>query len=540
MKIALLQLNPTIGDLKKNTELILNGYKKAVKQGADLIITPELSLTGYPPRDLLLRRDFLTSVEKRTTQIAREVKNCGLIFGAPLLEEGNLLFNFALLAYQGEIIHKQAKMLLPTYDIFDEKRYFTAATSTAPVKFKGEQLGIMICEDGWKVPGILEAANYEIDPVSELAKKGATILINISASPYQYNKTVLRRGIGTYHSAKHNLHFILVNQVGGNDELIFDGNSFFISNRGQETHCKSFESDLLVVDKKSPQVSPVKINDEMQLLKKALETGIKDYAAKCGFRKAVIGLSGGIDSALTAALAAVALGPENLIGITMPSEYSSTGSVNDSVKLAKNLGIKIEEISIKPIFDSFNDGLAPLFKKVKPDVTEENLQARIRGILLMAYSNKFNTLLLTTGNKSEMALGYCTLYGDMNGGLAVIGDLLKTKVYELSKFINRDGEIIPKDTITKPPSAELRPDQKDSDSLPPYDQLDRILSKYLEELQPVNEIIQSEKDEALVLDIVRKIDRNEYKRNQAPPVLKISAHAFGTGRRIPIASRVSE
>jgi len=540
MKIAMLQLNPTIGNLGKNTELILNGYKKAVKQGADLVITPELSLTGYPPRDLLLRKDFLTNIKKRVTQIAKETKDCGLIFGAPLREDNNLLFNFALLAHQGEIIHKQAKMLLPTYDIFDEKRYFTAATSTSPVEFKGEQLGIMVCEDGWKVPGILETASYEIDPVSELAKQGATMLINISASPYQYNKTILRRGIGTYHSAKHNLHFVLVNQVGGNDELIFDGNSFFISNRGKETHCKSFESDLLVIDIKSPQVSPIKITDEMELLKKALETGIKDYATKCGFKKAVIGLSGGIDSALTAALAAEALGPENLIGITMPSEYSSTGSVDDSVKLAKNLGIKIEEISIKQIFNSFNEGLAPLFKKVKPDVTEENLQARIRGTLLMAYSNKFNTLLLTTGNKSEMALGYCTLYGDMNGGLAVIGDLLKTKVYELSKFINKDREIIPEDTITKPPSAELRPDQKDSDSLPPYDQLDRILAKYLEELQPVSEIIKLEKNENLVLDIVQKIDRNEYKRNQAAPVLKISSHSFGTGRRIPIASRVSE
>jgi len=538
MKIALAQIDPIIGDFYYNYALILRAYEEAAAQGAELVITPELSLTGYTPCDILTIPSFRCSCETWTAKLAAQTRRCGLIFGSPRTEPRNSrLYNSAVLAAEGKILFSQAKTLLPFYDIFDETRYFTPGPEPEICNFRGTALGITICEDSWNIPGLLEENLYSTDPASILAHKGAAIIINISASPFQKGKTGMRRKIAAYHSEKHNLPYLLVNTTGANDELIFDGSSFFYSPDGKIQACDSFKEELLIVDTNDIKEKNRTLPDETQLLHDALITGIRGYARKCGFKQAVIGLSGGIDSALSAALACEAMGPETVHGITMPSMYSSRGSVADSQSLADNLGIGIKTIAIKGIYDSFIAGLENSFTGTEPGVAEENLQARIRGSLLMAVSNKFGQLLLTTGNKSEMAMGYCTLYGDMNGGLAVLGDVFKTRVYELSRWINRDREIIPWNTIHKPPSAELRPDQKDQDSLPPYDILDRVLRLYLEEHLSGEEIIQQGFDEETVTRVLRTVRLNEYKRRQAPPVLRVTGKAFGTGRRIPITAR---
>ena len=537
MKIALSQINPIIGDLEGNLKLITKAYKEAAAQKADLVIMPELSLTGYPPRDLLDRSHFIKHCSEIINKTASITNDTALIFGAPILKDGNKLYNSAILAHKGKVVFTQDKILLPSYDVFDETRYFTPGDKPKIFEFKGEKLGIMVCEDAWMVPGFSESEKYHIDPVSILAKQGASILINISASPFHADKAKSRRAVVTYHSAKHFLPFALVNQVGGNDELVFDGASFFQSSNGKEIHGKEFEEETLIIDTKNPQPVKLPSGTIIESIYKALILGIKDYIRKCGFKKAVIGLSGGIDSALTAALACAAIGPENVTGLTMPSQYSSSGSISDSEDLASNLGMKIHQIGINDIFTSFIKSLEKIFKETSPGIAEENLQARIRGTILMAYSNKFGHILLSTGNKSELSMGYCTLYGDMNGGLAVLADVLKTDVYKLSNYINRKKEIIPQKTIDKAPSAELRPDQKDSDSLPPYPVLDGILKLFLEDGLHLDEIVSNGYDKNLVNHIINTVFKNEYKRRQAPTGLRVTGKAFGMGRRMPIAAK---
>jgi NAD+ synthase (glutamine-hydrolysing) len=537
MKIALAQLDPVIGDFQYNHDLILDAYRRAVALGAELVVTPELSLTGYSPCDMLLIPAFRKACEEWTARLAAATGPAGLVFGAPLPAPGSVkLHNCALLAAEGKICFHQAKSLLPSYSIFDETRYFVPGKEPAVCEFRGLKLGFAICEDAWMVPELPEYALYETDPVSLLAEQGAELIVNIAASPWQQGKTAVRRRIAAYHSGRHGLPYLLVNKAGANDELLFDGNSFFYRN-GIIAACTAFNEELLLIDTDYPEERNKALPDELSLLHDALVAGIRGYARKCGFTHAVLGLSGGIDSALTAVLACRALGPEKVRGITMPSMHSSSGSVTDSEALAANLGMRIDTVPIKGIYDSFSNALAPLFTGTASGVAEENLQARIRGTLLMGVSNKFGPLLLTTGNKSEMAMGYCTLYGDMNGGLAVLGDVFKTRVYELARYINRDAEIIPWNTITKPPSAELRPNQTDQDSLPPYELLDEILRLHLEEHLAAEEIITRGHDRGTVLRVLKSVRLSEYKRIQAPPVLRVTGQAFGTGRRIPITAR---
>lgn len=546
MKIALAQINPVVGDITGNTQIVREIARRVADAGADLVVFPELTLTGYPPRDLLDRPAFIQGVAGALDRLAEELpENMGVVVGAPVLQDG-VLSNCAVACFGGRVAHLARKQLLPYYDVFDETRYFTPGRSTSPWEFRGERLGILVCEDAWRMPGLPER-QYAQDPVADLARQGATIFINLSASPFQQNKRAVRERIALWHARRQGVPFFLVNQVGGNDELIFDGSSIVAWPDGSVVSCKSFAQDLVLVDTESQQAEKIDeaeervvlhIREDMEDLHDALVLGVRDYAEKCGFRKAVLGLSGGIDSALTAVLAVRALGAENVIGVTMPSRYSSQGSVDDSYALAENLGIRIETIPIEGVVQAFGTALEEVFVGTSPGLAEENVQARIRGTLLMSLSNKFGWLLLTTGNKSELSTGYCTLYGDMNGGLSVLGDLLKTRVYELSRWINRDTVVIPEETIVKPPSAELRPDQKDSDSLPEYDVLDRVLSLYLEEQMDGVEIMACGLDGDLVKKILSLVDRNEYKRRQAPPVLRVTGKAFGTGRRMPIAARV--
>lgn len=538
MKIAMAQINPTVGDLSGNMQIITDAAGTAASAGAELVIFPELCLTGYPPRDLLNRPWWLEKCNDAVHRIAAAAGSTGILFGAPLAEDGRL-YNCAILAANGKIRHIHRKVLLPYYDVFDETRYFTPGGQCNTCEFAGKRIGIIVCEDGWNTPENKLPSKYSRDPVAELAEQGAEMIINLSASPFQTGKQSARKETAAWHARRHNIPIALVNQTGGNDELIFDGSSFFLMPDGSESRCRPFNRETLLLETDNFQLRPVEEIPETALIYDALVTGIRDYTAKCGFSSVLIGLSGGIDSAVTAALAVAAVGPENTLGITMPSNWSSKGSVEDSEKLAQNLGIKLHKLPIGELHSTFLRSLEPLFHDTPPGIAEENLQARTRGTLLMAVSNKFGSLLLTTGNKSELSVGYCTLYGDMNGGLAVLGDLLKTQVYELARFINRQREIIPENTIIKPPSAELRPDQKDSDSLPDYAVLDDILDRYLVKMESRREIIASGHDETTVNWVTRAVDRNEYKRRQAPPVLKISGKAFGMGRRMPIAARIT-
>ncbi len=545
MKIAIAQLNPTVGDLDGNLKRLETAIAGISSGAADLLVTPELCLVGYPPRDLLALDWFIKRIEEtneRVRQLSVSRPDLPLLVGTITRntnEFGRGLYNSALLLENGQVVAQVNKQLLPTYDVFDEDRYFDEGNEGHIVEFHGHKLGISICEDAWNDPEFEKTHRYDINPIETLAREGAEIQFNLSASPWHWGKEHERYRRIAFHAQKWSTPFVFIGQTGANDDLVFDGISFAVDSEGKIIgSLAAFEEDVKIVDVAAKGTSTV-INDvpEIEMLRRALVLGVRDYFRKCGFKTAVLGLSGGIDSALTACIAADALGPENVRGVTMPSRVSSAGSVQDSLDLAKNLGIVCDQVPIADIFEQFNTALTPSFAGKERDVTEENLQARIRGTLLMAYSNKFGSLLLTTGNKSELAVGYCTLYGDMNGGLAVISDLPKTTVYELSRWYNRETEVIPNIIIEKPPSAELAEGQVDQDSLPPYDVLDDILHRYLEAGEDSQQIIAAGHEPDTVAWVIRTVNLNEYKRQQAAPNLRVTSKAFGTGRRMPIAAK---
>ncbi|MCX7875406.1 MAG: NAD+ synthase [Melioribacteraceae bacterium] len=540
MKIAICQFNPIIGDIKGNKEKILAGYKKGCENNVDLVVFPELFLCGYPPLDLVEKKEFRNALQIAAEEIASKTIDVGLIFGSITEDEddnvGTNIYNSALLCYNGEIKFVQHKTLIPNYDVFDEVRYFESAKTVEVIEFKNEILGISICEDIWNDADYWKHRRYPLDPIQHLYEKGATILINISASPYSFGKRKEKFEMLKKLTSDDNLHLVYACCVGAQTELIFDGASFCFDNKGKMCLLgKKYEEDFLIYETKNNynEILEIESSFEDEVIS-ALILGIKDYVQKTGFKKVLVGLSGGIDSALVTYLAVQALGKENVHVVMMPSIYSSEGSIKDSEKLIYNLGISSENISIQPVFDVTLKQLENSFKNKSIDITEENIQSRIRGLYLMALSNKHNYLLLTTGNKSEIATGYATLYGDMCGALAVIGDVYKTQVYQIANFINKEKEIIPNEIILKAPSAELRPNQKDQDSLPPYDLLDKILQLYLEEQKEKNEISQIIGNEELVNKVLRLVDLNEFKRKQAAPILRVSKKAFGYGRRFPI------
>ncbi len=539
MKIGIAQINSTVGDLTGNFDILRCAYDELSSDGADLVIFPELALSGYPPRDLLLKKRFGEDCAKKLNQFAKLTGSCPALLGYPEkidLKQNRSYYNSAALCFDGEVQQVFRKRLLPTYDVFDEDRYFESGKSPLYFSLLGKKIAVSICEDIWNSNGTRHSGN----PVNEIAEEKLDLLINLSASPWHINKKTQRTTILQEVVQKINCPLVYVNSVGGNDELIFDGSSVVLDNSANPTHFSpSFESSCQIVDlEKILPIEPLNEN-ELQCIRQAIVLGLRDYTNKSGFKKGLIGLSGGIDSALTAALAVEALGRDNVIGISLPSSISSDHSKDDARDLAENLGIEYHTLPIQKIVDSAESELAPLFAGMSPDVTEENLQARSRGLLLMAVSNKIGALLLTTGNKSELAVGYCTLYGDMCGGLAVISDIPKTKVFALARHMNKNGEIIPLSTIEKPPSAELRPDQKDSDSLPEYNILDGILQSYIEDGLSIQAIIDQGYSEDTVRRIVGLVDRNEYKRKQAAPGLKITSLAFGIGRRMPIVQKYS-
>jgi len=541
MKVALAQINTTVGDLAGNETKILAAYARGVAAGADLVLLPELALTGYPPRDLVLNGAFVAknieSLERLACQTGPTALVTGFI-GRNEVRPGRAATNAIALLQNGRVLATRTKTLLPTYDVFDEDRYFEPATANAPVEFNGVRLALTICEDVWNDEDFWDDRRYRRNPAMELAAAGVKLIINASASPWHLGKNQVRREMLAQLAAKSGCPVVYCNLVGGNDELIFDGASLAFNARGELlAEGAMFAEDFMVVDldTAAPR-SPHSFTDEA-LVYGALVLGTRDYLHKCGFKSAVLGLSGGIDSALTAAIAADALGREQVRGVALPSQFSSPGSLNDAQKLAKNLGIQYDVIAIQPMFVAAKEQLQTVFAGRAEDTAEENIQARLRGVVLMAMSNKFGSLLLTTGNKSELAVGYCTLYGDMCGGLAVISDVPKTMVYRVARWLNRDREVIPPDSITKAPSAELRPNQTDQDSLPPYDVLDAILNAYVVEGRTASEIIQAGFDEPTVRRVVRLININEYKRRQAAPGLKVTTKAFGVGRRIPVAQR---
>jgi len=542
MKIALAQFNPTVGDFEGNSARILDLANQARLGGADLAVFPSLCLCGYPPQDLIERPAFAERNQKALAQLARAIPIPSLVgyVGKAQDDTGKPVANTAAVIAAGKIVFEQRKMLLPTYDVFDETRYFQPARSQDVFRLNPEVLGVTICEDCWNDKNFWAQRLYARDPVAELVGKGSSLLLNISASPYVLDKRSLRHDMLRAIAIEHHLPVVYVNQVGGNDSLVFDGSSVaFMPDGRVGALAHSFEEDLVFFDTVTGtgDVRPQPL-DELAAAYQALVIGTRDYVRKCGFRKVVIGLSGGVDSALVATIAVDALGADNVLGVNMPSQYSSEGSLRDARCLANNLGIEFQVIPIQETFDCYRKSLAPAFAGRAEDVTEENIQARIRGNLLMALSNKFGYLVLSTGNKSELAVGYCTLYGDMAGGLAVISDVPKSMVYELSSFANRSRPRIPQATLDKPPSAELRPNQKDSDTLPPYDVLDRILKAYVEDLRSPEEIADHyEFPLDLVRSVARRVDQNEYKRKQSPPGLKVTSKAFSVGRRFPLAQK---
>src|SRR5579859_1654298 len=544
MKIALAQFNPTVGDFAGNTARILALATKAKERGADLAVFSELCLCGYLPQDLLERPAFIERNKRELKALAAKLPLPAIVGYAGKSSStngtGKAIANKAALLSGGKIVFEQSKMLLPTYDVFDESRYFQPATKQSVYEFGGEKLGITICEDVWNDKNFWAVQLYDRDPVTELAGQGTQVLINISASPYTIDKRGLRVDMLRSIAMTHKLPVVYVNQVGGNDSLIFDGASMALTADGKvSAQALAFEEDLVLFDTVTGAGEiHEQPHEEIAYAYEALVTGTQDYVRKCGFKKALIGLSGGIDSAVVAAIATDALGASNVLGVSMPGPYSSEGSKADAKALADSLGIELITLPIGDVYDAYRKALAPAFGARPIDVTEENIQARIRGNYLMALSNKYGSMVLSTGNKSEMAVGYCTLYGDMAGGLAVISDVPKLMVYELARWINRERELIPASSIDKMPSAELRPNQKDEDSLPPYDVLDRILKAYIEDLHSPQEIADHyEFDLQLVRDIALLVDKNEYKRKQAPPGLKITSRAFGFGRPFPIAQK---
>jgi NAD+ synthase (glutamine-hydrolysing) len=544
MKIALAQINPTVGDLAGNEARILAAYRRGAGAGVDLVMFPELAVTGYPPRDLLLKKSFIAGNLAALDRLAAATGSTGLLtgfVGEHKNRPGREVANCAALLQNGKILATRTKTLLPTYDVFDEDRYFEPAAENLPVIFNGEKIGITICEDIWNDEDFWPERRYQHNPPVELAAAGARVLFNISASPWNVGKEETRREMLRSMALKAKCPVVFCNQVGGNDELIFDGGSLAFNAAGEMiARGAMFAEDFIIVDTEAAASVPHGSQPEEELVHNALTLGLRDYLHKCGFKSAVLGLSGGIDSALVACLAVTALGRENVRGVSLPSQFSSQGSLDDARSLAERLGIEYEVIPIQPAFEAVKKQLRPVFTGRPEDTTEENIQARLRGVILMALSNKFGSLLLTTGNKSELAVGYCTLYGDMCGGLAVISDVPKTMVYRLAKWINREKEIIPEASITKPPSAELRPNQTDQDSLPPYDVLDGILEAYVVGGKTPPEIVAAGYDEAAVQRVIRLIDFNEYKRRQAAPGLKVTSKAFGVGRRVPIAQKWRE
>ncbi|HTY87613.1 MAG TPA: NAD+ synthase [Candidatus Acidoferrum sp.] len=542
MKIGLLQLNSTIGDFTTNRQKLIAGYEAACARGAEFVLAPELFLCGYPPRDLLLRADFIEANLAALTESARSigpVPLCVGYVGENAERPGRALRNSAAVLQNGKIVWHTHKSLLPTYDVFDEDRYFEPAKSTMPFAFNGRKLGITICEDIWNDEDFWPERLYRRDPIKELIGQGAEIILNISASPWHDGKEKTRLAMLQRVARDEHVPLAQVNLVGANDELIFDGHSVALNRRGEPlVFGRGFTEEVLVADLEAePPGTRIEWPDREEKLFAALSLGVRDYVHKCGFKSALVGLSGGIDSALVAVLAADALGPEKVLGVSMPARYSSEGSKSDAEVLARNLGIRYEVLPIESVFQSVEKQLAQVFAGTQPNEAEENVQSRLRGVTLMALSNKFGALVLTTGNKSEMAVGYCTLYGDMCGALAVIADVFKTDVYRIARWVNRKQVIIPEASITKPPSAELRPNQKDQDSLPDYEILDAILQGYVVENAGRAEIIKRGFNPAVVNDVINKINFSEYKRRQAAPGLKVSPRAFGMGRRIPIAQR---
>jgi len=542
MKVACGQINPTIGDFTGNCAKVIELSVQAAAAGCALVVFPELCLCGYPPMDLLEYDVFVEENLKALRRVQSGApKGIGIIVGYVDRNRGRpgkALRNVASLLVDGKILHTQAKTLLPTYDVFDEARWFESAESRAVVAFGGERIGIAICEDIWWEAEAPTGLRYPVDPVAELLDAGATLIISPSASPFHPGMPRIRLALLSSIGKNSGVPAVYVNTVGANDNIIFDGQSMVTSAGGALVHLgKAFEEELSIVDTTAAGPAIPLPDDPVGQIEAALVLGIRDYVRKCGFTRVHLGLSGGIDSALVAVLAVEALGPDKVEVFGMPSRYSSEGSVTDARALAEALGLKLEILPIEEIFSTYLHSLAPVFAGRAPDITEENIQARIRGTLLMAYSNKLNSLLLTTGNKSELATGYCTLYGDMSGGLAVIGDLFKVQVYAVARWINARAPLIPKAIIDKAPSAELRPDQKDQDSLPPYETLDAVLEKYLVKNMSAADIAACGFDAGLVRSIITMVEKAEYKRRQAPPVLKVSPKAFGTGRRIPIARK---
>jgi NAD+ synthetase len=542
MKIGIAQINSVIGDFPGNAKRILAAYRECLEGGAELVVTPELSLVGYPPRDLVFKSQFVPKCLQALDYLAGEIREVPLLVGYVdhhhPAHPGKPFRNAAAWLENGKVQHRIWKTLLPTYDVFDERRYFEPGDSSEPISWKGKRIGVTICEDIW-TENYLQRPFYDRDPVEELSAKGIDLLLNLSASPFHLGKPLLRRAMIGGIARKAKVPVVYCNAVGANDQLVFDGHSLVTDENGRiAEQLAGFADECEVIDPFLAVERDVPLDScDAEDLYKALVLGVRDYVTKCGFSSVCLGLSGGIDSALTAVIAVDALGPENVRGLTMPSPYSSRGSVDDSFALAKNLGIRCDEVPIRHAFEAVKATMGPIFEGKPEDVTEENMQARLRAILLMALSNKENHLLLTTGNKSELAVGYCTIYGDMCGGLAVISDLPKTRVYEVSRWINREREIIPWNTVEKPPSAELRPDQKDQDTLPPYEILDGILELYVEHQLSADEIVSRGFDETTVRWVQRRVDLNEWKRHQAAPGLRVTSKAFGIGRRMPIVQR---
>jgi NAD+ synthase (glutamine-hydrolysing) len=546
MKVAVGQINTTIGDFAGNVEKIITCTRRAEQEGAELIVFPEMCICGYPPMDLLDYERFVQENLRAVRRLQRELpREVGVLVGYVDKTKGvggKALQNVVSVIHRGEIIHSQAKTLLPTYDVFDEARYFQPAAERRTFTFKGLRIGAAICEDIWWQTEPAPGTRYVIDPVKELLDGGAELLLAPSASPFHQGKREVRRGLLEKIGMSSGVPIIYVNMVGGNDNLVFDGASMVSNGEGRVTAlCRSYEEDFRVFDTADlGEESPQESETPEEHLRRALVLGLRDYTEKCGFSRVHLGLSGGVDSALVAVLAVQALGAERVRTFALPSRYSTEASTEDARQLAQNLGTAFDVVPIESVYDASLKALEPVFGDSEFGVTEENVQARLRGMLLMAYSNKTGSLLLTTGNKSELATGYCTLYGDMAGGLSVIGDLLKTEVYRLCRHINAGRELIPESIMNKPPSAELRPDQKDQDSLPPYEELDGILNRYVVENKTADQIAAEGFDPTTVTRILGLVGKNEYKRRQAPPVLKVSTRAFGTGRRMPLARRIYE
>jgi NAD+ synthase (glutamine-hydrolysing) len=539
MKIGFAQINPTVGDLKGNFEKIATAYERLAAAGAKLVLTPELAITGYPPQDLVFKSRFVPQNLEILDQLQARLRGAALLVGyvERNQERGKPFHNAAALLQPGAPIQKTFKSLLPTYDVFDEDRYFEPGCNSRPLLLGDKKIGVTICEDIW-TEHYLPRPLYDVEPVRALVEQGAEIILNLSASPFGLTKPAIRREMVSALARAHNRAIFYCNAVGGNDQLVFDGNSFAVNSRGELiAHLPGFRTAEEIFD--SEKAAPIQFTEPERVadLFAALSLGVRDYLTKCGFKSAVLGLSGGIDSAVVAAIAVDALGSENVVGVSMPSPFSSQGSIDDALALAKNLGIKCHQIPIGNAFNAFRAQFAEVFAGRPEDTTEENMQARLRGMTLMALSNKFGHIVLSTGNKSELAVGYCTIYGDMAGGLAVISDVPKTMVYELARWMNRKREVVPISTIEKPPSAELKPDQKDQDTLPPYDVLDEILRLYVEENLSARDIVAHGFEEKIVRWVQRRVDINEYKREQAAPGIKVTSRAFGVGRRMPIAQR---